>query len=164
MSESQKCSGQISPRHPNEYRIIEFASHIRIPKFNYQTALSTSLPRSATALNHTQSYIDRQAGSTTFTNPSPRSRRTVAAILPCASSGHPPTHPHQTAHHVQSLQPFPRRSRRVRIIPNQIPGFNPPRPPQHAVSHDDTITIDTTAYQPRPAHIPRPAKPHTWAV
>jgi len=39
VSESQKCSVQTLPNTPNEHWIIEFASHIQIPKFNYQTAL-----------------------------------------------------------------------------------------------------------------------------
>jgi len=41
VSESQKCSVQTLPNTPNEHWIIEFASHIQIPKFNYQTALKT---------------------------------------------------------------------------------------------------------------------------
>jgi len=43
VSESQKCSVQTLPGTPNEHRIIEFASHIQIPKFNYQTAFENVL-------------------------------------------------------------------------------------------------------------------------
>ena len=66
VSESQKCSVKLSPMPRTEHRINEFASHIQIPKFNYQTAFLSFASRSATAFNNTKIRSHRQVDFETF--------------------------------------------------------------------------------------------------
>ena len=66
-SESQILFGSNSRRCPEqEPRFNEFASHIRFPKFNYQTALDHFASHSATAFNHTIGRSHRQAAGHIF--------------------------------------------------------------------------------------------------